>query len=116
MLSAFKVASRAFVFSASWLLAFSLVRCAGLQLTPEQQAAVDLFECRVRALEPYVGEIYDTSDLVRQFSTDDVELGKMLNSLGYELPEILKAADAFRSCQPDPALVAPPPQPGGKVL
>jgi hypothetical protein len=116
---AVKVTSRVAVFMSAWLLSFSLVRCAGLQLTPAQQAAVDLFECRVRALEPYVGEMYDTADLVRQFSTDDVELGKMLISLGYELPVVLQVADNFRACQPEVTtqpLVAPPPQPGGKVL
>ena len=58
----------------------------GRTLTPAQQAEVDLYECRLHALMPFLTEAR---------------------------PDIEQMAAALHSCEP---VVAPPPAPGDKVL
>lgn len=104
---------RAVAFVISLLTGFFLVRCAGEQLTPEQQRTLDLFECRVHALQPYVGSIYDTAELIREATLGKTDLLSMLSALGYAQEDISKIGAAFGACSP---VVAPPPSPGDKVL
>lgn len=104
---------RAAAFLMSLLTAFFLVRCAGEQLTPAQEKVLSLFECRVHALQPYVGSVYDTAELVRDAAAGKTELMRVLQALGYAPEDIAQIASAFGSCEP---VLAPPPHPGGKVL
>ncbi len=97
----------------SFLTAFFVVHCAGQQLTPDQERALSLFECRVEALQPYVGGVYDTAGIVRAWSRGNQDLVALLKNLGYLPGEIERAADAMGACSP---VVAPPPLPGDKVL
>jgi hypothetical protein len=87
------------------------------QLTPKQQEALDLFGCRERVLLPYVGDVLDTAQLVREFAKGQADLGRTLTSLGYASEEVAKVRSELEVCElPWPPLVAPPPAPGNKVL
>lgn len=91
------------------------------QLMPVAQEAADLFECRCRALEPYLGAVMDVEDLVRRVARREVNLLGVLLGAGYAVDNAAKICAEVNSCEspaPEqpPALVAPPPAPGSKVL
>jgi len=104
---------RLIAFVVSFLTAMFSVNCAGQQLTPEQQRTLDLFECRVRVLQPYVGSVYDTAAIVRAWSRGNQDLVALFHNLGYLDNEVEAASKAMGSCLP---VVAPPPLPGDKVV
>lgn len=104
---------RSLAFMVSLLTAFFLVRCVGNQLTVEQERTLALFECRVHALQPYVGSMFDTAELVRDASTGKTSLLNVLTALGYSAEEVGEIAGKFGACDP---VQAPQPLPGGKVL
>jgi hypothetical protein len=70
------------------------------QLTPAQQARVDLFECRVKALEPVVGSVFDASDLVREMYAGHVNLGSVLGTLKVTQAEADAIVESFNACDP----------------
>lgn len=92
----------------------SLAACH--DLSPRQQAMIDLYECRVHALAPYVGDVFDAAELVRDVTKGQVELVHVLAALGWASEDISKAATELGACEPAQAIVAPPPAPGDKVL
>lgn len=104
---------RLIAFVVSFLTALFVINCSGHQLTPAQQQALDLFECRVHALQPYVGGVYDTAAIVRAWSRGNQDLIGLLTNLGYLAEDIHAVAESFGACSP---VVAPPPLPGDKVL
>jgi len=104
---------RLIAFVVGFLTAMFVVNCAVHQLTPAQQKAFDLFACRVDALHPYVGSVYDTAGIVRAWSSGNQDLVGLLMNLGYLQEDVEAAAAAFSACAP---VVAPPPLPGDKVL
>ncbi len=91
-----------------------LVGCHALN--PRQQAIVDLYQCRVHALAPYVGDVFDAAELVRDVTKGDTDLVKVLAGLGWATEDIMKASAELSACEPQPAVVAPPPAYGNKLL
>ena len=69
-------------------------------LTPAQQAQVDLFECRVEALEPSCGAVLDTSELVRDLYAGRVDLGRVLSVLKVTQAEADAIAERLNACDP----------------
>jgi hypothetical protein len=104
---------RLVAFVVSFLTALLVVNCAGQQLTPAQQKTLDLFECRVHALQPFVGGIYDTAGLVRQWTRGNQDLIALLKNLGYLQQEVESAAAAVAACNP---VALPPASPGEQDL
>ncbi len=106
----------------------AIVSLAGLgcqPCTPAQQARLDLFECRVKALEPLVGPTLDAAELVRDIYLGRADLGQVLATLKASQAEAKALAERFHACEPAPEapaeevqtrLVAPPPAYGNKVL
>lgn len=92
----------------------SVVGCH--DLTPKQQEALDLFECRARVLLPYAGAVFDVEELVRQVAKGQVDIAKALGSLGLTVEDIAKVWSEYTACEPTPALVAPAPAYGDKVI
>lgn len=86
------------------------------ELTPQQQAAVDLFECRAHVLLPYAGAVFDVEELVREAAKGQLDISKALGSLGLALDDIAKIWAEYTACEPTPVLVAPIPAPGDKVM
>ena len=105
---------RTLAFVVSFLTAMLGVHCAGVQLTPEQQRAAELFQCRVRVLQPYIGEAFDTADIIREWSHGNFDFVSLLLNLGYEAPAIAQAGRDYAACLTP--VVAPPPLPGDKVV
>jgi hypothetical protein len=97
------------------------VAAACTRLMPIAQDASDLFACRCKALEPYLGAVLDVEDLVRRVGLGELDLRKVLAGAGYAAETIEKACAEVNSCsEPEllhgPSLVAPPPAPGNKVM
>lgn len=72
------------------------------QLDPKAQRAVDVFECYVAELEPYVGEVCDTVELVRDVVTGKADLGRTLLLLGTAPAEVEKIVERLSECRPQP--------------
>ena len=105
---------RTLAFVVSFLTSMLGVHCAGSQLTPQQVQAAELFQCRVRVLQPYIGEVFETAEIVREWSHGNFDLAAFLLNMGYEVPEIAKAGRDYAACLTPVA--APPPLPGDKVV
>lgn len=74
------------------------------QKTAKAIRALSVFECRVAALRPYVGEVYDTEELVRDVLAGKASPGSVLQGLGTAPADIEAAAAAWAACRPPPAL------------
>lgn len=83
-------------------------------MTPQGQRARDVFECRVTALEPYIGSVFDVANVVRDTIQGKVDPVAIMSTLGATIADIHAAAEAWNACNPKP-IVAPPPLPGDKV-
>lgn len=88
------------------LIAIALTGCAGGQLDPRAQRAIDAFECRVAALTPYIGEVVDVGEVVSEFARGRVNLTMLLATLGHTEEQINEASAAWHACDTKP--VAPP--------
>lgn len=86
--------------------ALGLQGCASFgKLDPKAQRAVDVFECYVQVLEPYVGEVCDTADLVRDHLSGKGDAQRTLILLGVRAPEIAAIGAQLGACinsEPDP--------------
>ena len=69
-------------------------------LTPKQQAAFDLYACRVDALEPYTGTVYNTANLVREVVAGKTDPIRLLLGMGYTKAEVIEALEAWNACEP----------------
>ncbi len=97
------------------LLLLPLLASCTQGLTPKQQHALDVFDCRVAALEPVVGTVFDTADLVKEVIQGKVDPVAIMITLGAAKADITAAAEAWNACAPQP-VVAPPPAPGDKIV
>lgn len=82
------------------------VGCAALasrvpsRTAAERAAAV--FACRVAALEPYVGSVYNTEDLVRDALSGKANLSSTFAGLGLKYAELVAGQEAWDACgEPD---------------
>lgn len=82
-------------------LGFSLQGCAGGQLEPKAQRAVDTFECYVEVLKPYVGAVCETADFVREVVEGRADLGRALTLLGHA-QDVPRVVEALHECLPAP--------------
>jgi hypothetical protein len=76
--------------------------CAGGQLDPRTQRALDTFECRVEALTHYVGDVCEVTDLVRDAARGQVDVTRFLLVLGHSRESIEEAHKAWAACDPKP--------------
>jgi hypothetical protein len=85
------------------LAALGFQGCASFgKLDPKAQRAVDVFECYVAVLEPYVGEVCDTAELVRDVVAGRADLGRTLFLLGAIPAEVDAIGDELAECRPRP--------------
>ena len=83
---------------ASTVLIFLATGCTS-GLNPKQQAALDLYECRVHALEPYIPTaVVDVGELVRDATNGKVNPGLVLSNLGADRADIDAAVAAWNAC------------------
>lgn len=83
------------------LLASFLLLGACHSLTPAQQARLDLFECRARALAPVVAEVYpDVEALVRDLYTGRASLQSVLSALEMTADEAADLGESLQACDP----------------
>ncbi len=90
-------------------LLFLFFGCAGGQLDPRAQRAVDVFECYVAAVEPYLGGVCDVSELVRDALAGRASLPQALGLLGATQDDLAAINSALVACRATP--VAPPVNP-----
>lgn len=69
-------------------------------LTPEQQARVDVFECRVAAVAPLVESFVDPTELVRDVMLGKVNPTQALIASGAKPADVIAAARAWNACAP----------------
>lgn len=82
--------------------------CAAFgRLDPKAQRAVDTFECYVRVLEPYVGEVMDTEELVRGVIRGSVPVRRALMLLGATELELQQINAELQACMPQPVTQQP---------
>lgn len=82
----------------NFVLACLFVLGCGGSLSPAQQARVDKFECRVEALKPYVGEVMDAAQLVRDLYAGKASLSNALGSLDLTESDAKDLFAAFAEC------------------
>lgn len=70
-------------------------------LTPEQQARVDVFECRVAVVSGLYGSLDEPEELVRDVMLGKVNPVQALVASGAKAPEVIAAARAWNACDPD---------------
>lgn len=110
-------------------LPFALLALACHELSPAQQAKLDLFECQAAALAPLVEPAIDSAKLARDLYVGGADLGLVFAHLNATQAEVTQTLDALRACttaalpvrEPPPELTpavlhAPPPAYGNKVL
>jgi hypothetical protein len=85
-----------------------LCNCAGGQPDPRTQRALDVFECRARVLAPYVGDIADARDLVRDIAKGQVDAGRFMAVLGHGSEAMSAMLVAWEDCAPPVAPIASP--------
>lgn len=86
-----------------------LFGCAGGQLDPRAQRAIDVFECYVAAVEPYLGGVCDVQELVRDALAGRASLPQALGLLGATQDDLAAINSALMACRATP--VAPPVNP-----
>lgn len=69
-------------------------------LTPAQQAQADLFECRVRALEPSCEPALDAAELVRDAVLGKVDPVAALFRLGLTRTQVEATVKRYNDCGP----------------
>lgn len=89
-------------------LVASLAGCAGGQLSPQAQRAVDTFECYVAAVTPYVGDACDVAELVRDAIQGRADLGRALQLLGNTAEDVEMVALAMKACRAPAPLASEP--------
>jgi len=85
--------------------AYASSGCAGL-LAGGQSARVARFNCQVDALQPVLGDVMDTADLVRSLYAGNADLGAALSAAGATEAEVRAVVTALRACEPAPPVPA----------
>lgn len=71
----------------------------------KSQHAYDVFQCRVHAIKPLIGDVFDAEILVRDAIQGKVDLVAIMQTLGTDKQDIVAAAAAWKACDPSvPAL------------
>lgn len=97
-------------------LTLALIGILGCQqLSPQMQDAASVFKCRASVLAPYVSDMFDARDLVRDIAKGAADLPRTLSALGWAQADIMKAESELDVCD-EPPLQALPPAYGDKVL
>ncbi len=96
------------------LIGAALLALSCHDLTPQQARAESVFECRVRALEPFIGTVFNTAQVVRDTIQGKVDPVAIMVTLGAVAADVHAAAAAWNACLPAP--VARPPAYGNKVV
>lgn len=78
------------------------------QLSPAEQAKLDLFDCRVHALAPLAGPVLDTEELVRDLYSGKADLGVVIVASGATEAQVRAALAAMHACDAP----VPPADPG----
>lgn len=86
------------------LLALLATTACTQGLTPKQQKTVDVFECRVAALQPVVGTVFDATDLVKEVIQGKVDPVAVMTTLGVAKADIVAVAEAWNACSPAPVV------------
>jgi hypothetical protein len=85
--------------------AICLPACGGW-LGPSKSARADLFECRVEALKPIAGEVYDVEQAVREIYAGRLSLAAVAASVQATQAEVATLVAALKACE-QPAVDAP---------
>ena len=83
------------------LLAYALVAyvmCFGIGCKHLPEPRVAQFECRVRALQPLVGDVLDAEQLVRDVYAGRASLGSVLGALDATQSEVMALTEALEAC------------------
>ena len=78
-------------------LGYSQLGCTRTQ-SEAARARVDLFACRVHAVEPVVGDVLDASELVRDVYTGKASLGAAFAALQITESEAQAVVAALQDC------------------
>ncbi len=81
--------------------------CAGVQLSPKQQARLDKLECQAAALAPLVEPFYDAAELIRKARSGEANLNQVLRTLEATEGEVQALLARLAECEepaPAPAL------------
>lgn len=89
----------------------ALTGCAGGQLDPRAQRALDVFECSVAAVTPYTGDALDAVELVRDAVKGRASIPDALRMLGSSAEDVNAVRKALAACLPqtDPQPLQPEP-------
>lgn len=91
--------------------ALALASCAR-PLSPADQHKLDVFECRVHAVLPIAGEVFDAQSLVRDIIAGKADLSAIAKDLGAAEVELHEVLAAWSACDPQPAITVPADAPG----
>ena len=95
------------------LLVANVVLTPGCGLIEAQAPSLDILECKVRVLEPYLGD--ESRHAVLEALGGKINPGSVLYNLGVAIEEINKVGDAWKACGPDlssePPVSSPPVKP-----
>lgn len=90
-------------------IASIFLACAGGQLDPKAQRAVDRVECVVRAVEPHCGDVVEATQLVAEWFQGKADLPRALRMLGATAPELEDISVAVNACLNTPPAPVPTP-------
>lgn len=89
------------------LAALAVTGCQLLKGAQSPEATV--YTCKVAALHPYVGDVFDTEELVRDAMSGKADLERALQSLAVLGLRLEAARAEYLACDPpEPPLVIPP--------
>lgn len=88
-----------------------LAGCAGGQLDPRAQRAVDTFECSIAVVSPYVGDAIDAAELVTDAIKGRASIPEALRMLGSTADDVEAVKRALAACVPqrEPGPLEPEP-------
>lgn len=96
-------------------LAFIALLALGCHdLTPKQQRVLDIVECRIHSLVPFVPEAIDLESIVRNIMVGNAGPEALLEGVGALKEDIAAARAAWDACIPP--ISAPAEAPKGSVL
>lgn len=76
-----------------------LVALTGCSVLPAAKRAAGVYACKVAAIEPYVGQVFDAEELVRDILTGKVDPSAVFQALDIAESDYKNAAEAWRACR-----------------
>jgi len=107
---------RHFLAIAALSLACALLALGCHDLTPKQQRVLDIIECRVHSLVPFVPDALDLESIVRNIMVGNAGPEALLEGIGALKEDIAAARAAWDACVSEEPLKAPAEAPKGSVL